>query len=78
MIERVRLNRVSRTLGFAAVRLPGVNLRGLRVEEGRDGRLAVKPPEHEDRDGRRWPVYALQPHWREGIEREIACLWARS
>ena len=77
-IERVRLHRVSPTLGFAEVRLPSVNLHGLRIEEGSDGRLTIKPPERQDARGRTWPVYALQPETREAIEREVACLWARS
>ena len=78
VIERVQLRRVNASLAFASVRLPGVNLSGMRVEERPDGHLTCTPPEQVGRDGRRWPAWALQPGWREGVEREIACLWARS
>lgn len=78
LVEWVRLRRVSRTVGFAAVRLSGVHLQGLRVEEKPDGKLALKAPETEDKTGRRWPAYAIQPGWLEAVEREVACLWARS
>lgn len=77
-VERVRLHRVSPTLGFAEVRLPWVNLHNMRVEERPDGRLTIKPPERQDGQGRCWPVYALQPGCRASIEAEIAVLWARS
>ena len=76
-VERVRLHRVSRTLAFADVRLPWVNLTGLKVEECAAGRLTVTPPERPDRNGCARPVYALQPVARELIEAEIALLWAR-
>ena len=78
LIERIQLRRTSRSTGFANVRLPGVNLTGLRIEERPDGRLICMPPVTTGRDGRHWPIYALQPGWREAVEREVACLWARS
>ena len=78
VVERVCLHKVSRHLGFASVWLPGVHLRGLRVEE-RDGRLLVSPPETlERRNGRRWAVYALQPSLRELVEAAIAVQWGSS
>ncbi len=77
-IERVRLRRTSRRTGYAEVRLSQVNLHGLRVEEQSDGRLVIRAPERHDANGRSWPAYALQPHTREAIEREVAILWARS
>ena len=76
LIERVTLRRVTPTLGFASVRLTGVNLMGLRVEE-RDGRLIVQPPETADAKGGRWPVYALQPETREAVEAALAIQWSR-
>ena len=75
VIERVQLRRVNAGLAFASIRLPGAHLSGMRVEERPDGRLAFTPPEQIGRDGRRWPSWALQPGWREGVEREIAVLW---
>jgi hypothetical protein len=77
-IERIALRRVSRSLGFADVRLLPVHLRSLRIEESPDGTLKVTPPDRIDRQGRRWPAYALQPGAREAIEREIGLLWAAS
>lgn len=77
-VERVRLHRISPTLGFAEVRLPWVNLTGLKIEERPDGRLMITPPTRQDGRGRVWNVYSLQPGAREAIEREVACLWARS
>ena len=77
-IERVTLRRINSTFGFASVRVPGVNLLGMRVTEMSDGRLVCIPPETMGNQGQRWPAWALQPGWRENIEREIACLWARS
>ena len=77
-VERVQLRRISRTLGFASVRLPGVSLNNLKVEEGTNGRLSIKPPSHLDGQGRTWPAYALQPECRASIEAEISVLWARS
>ena len=74
-VERVHLNRVSPTLGFADVRLDAVNLHGLRIEQGASGQLTIQPPGRQDRDGRSWPAYSLQPGWREAIEHEIAKLW---
>lgn len=75
-IERVTLHRVTPTLGFATVRIAGVNLMGLRVEQ-RDGRLIVQTPETSDRKGGRWPVYALQPGLREAVEAELAIQWGK-
>ncbi len=77
-VERVRLRRVSATFGFADVRLPGVHLCGFRVEEHPSGRLIIQAPQRQDGQGRTWPVCTLQPLWREAIEAEIACLWART
>lgn len=77
-VERVRLYRVSRTLAFADVRLPWVNLTGLRIEESASGRLTVTAPVRPDRNGLSRPIYSLQPVAREAIEAEIAVLWARS
>ncbi len=77
-VERIRLRRISLTLGFAEVRLPGVNLCHLRVEERHDGQLTVRPPTQTDKQGRTWPAYTLQPLWREAIEAKIAVLWAQS
>ncbi len=76
--ERIRLHRVSRTFGYADVRLPAVNLCGLKIEEQPDGSLRIRPPETVDAQGRRWPCFSLQPIYREQIEREIATLWAAS
>ncbi len=77
-VERVRLHRISRTFGFASVRLPSVNLHDLRVEEDQDGHLTIKAPERLDKQGRRWPAYALQPECRALVEAEIRTLWDRS
>ena len=77
-VERVSLRRVTPTLGFADVRLAQVNLRSMRVEVQADGRLTVTPPEQKGKDGRSWPLYALQPGTREAVEREIAAVWERS
>ncbi|MBV8093129.1 MAG: hypothetical protein JO110_07820 [Acetobacteraceae bacterium] len=77
-LERITLRRVSPTFGFADVRLPGVNLCGLRVERRRDGPLIIRPPEQIDREGRSWPTYSLQPGTREAVEAAIKDLWARS
>ena len=77
-VERVRLRRISQTFGFADVRLAAVNLHDLRIEEGQDGRLTIKPPERLDAQGRRWPAYSIQPECRACIEAEIRILWARS
>ena len=77
VVERVTLRRVTPQLGFAAVRLAGVNLTGLRVEE-RDGHLLLTAPETVDGQGRRWPVYALQPGAREAVEAAVAVQWCRS
>lgn len=77
-IERVSLRRVSPMLGFAAIRVSGANLSGMRVEELPDGRLCCTAPTNSGRDERSWPNWALQPGWREGVEREVACLWATS
>ena len=76
-IERIVLRRVSRTLGFCDVRLASVNLRSLRVEDGPSG-IKITPPTTQDRDGRDWPVYSLQPGAREAVEAEIRRAWARS
>lgn len=77
-IERVRFRRISPTLAFADVRLREVNLCNLRIEEGHDGRLTIKAPEHKDKLGRCWPAYSLQPECRASIEAEIAALRALS
>ena len=77
-VERVRLRRISRTFGFVDVRLSSVNLHDLRIEEGQDGQLTIKPPEHFDKQGRRWPAYSLQPECRALVEAEIRALWNRS
>ena len=76
MVERIRLHRVSPTRGFCDIRLPAVNLCGLRIEEQPDGRLTIRPPETTDAQGRSWPVFSLQPLHREAIEAEIALAWA--
>ncbi len=76
-VERVTLRRVTRQLGFATVRLAGVNLMGLRVEE-RDNRLTLQVPETVDGQGRRWPVYALQPGARAAVEAAVAVQWGKS
>jgi hypothetical protein len=70
-VQRVSLRRLSRVLGFADVRLPGVNLSGIRIEEQPSGRLMIRPPELAG--GR--PAFALQPGAREAIETEIPALW---
>jgi len=77
-VERVSLNRVSRLYGFADVRLAGVHLRGLRVEECAGGRLSVSPPLIPYGRGRTIPAFALQPGAREAIEGAIAAKWAQS
>lgn len=75
-IERILLRRVSSTFGFAEVRLPGVNLRDMRVQQRPDGQLAIREPERADEQGRVWPAYSLQPLWREAVEGGIGRLWA--
>jgi len=77
-IERVRLHRVSPRLGFAEIRLPEVNLAGLKVEQSPDGRLTITPPSRQDAQGRQWPAYSLQPEARAAIEAEITRLWGRA
>ncbi len=77
-VERISLRRASPTLGFADVRLSEVNLRSMRVERRPDGRLTITPPQQQDRNGRSWPLYALQPGTREAVEREISLAWERS
>lgn len=77
-IELVQLHRVSPALGFAAVRLPGVLLSGLRVELRRDGSLSVSAPVRTDRNGRPWPIYSIQPGWREAVEAAIGNLWGNA
>lgn len=77
MLERVRLVRVSPVLAFAEVRLPAVNLSGLRVQIDTCGELAFSAPDRRDKNGRVWPIYSLQPGAREDIEAEIARLWRR-
>jgi hypothetical protein len=76
--EFIRLRRVSPTLGFASVRLPGVLLNDLRVEQHETGALTIQPPQRKDRHGRLWQHYTLQPGTREAVEREIGALWAAS
>jgi hypothetical protein len=77
-IERIMLRRVTSRLAFADVRLPGVNLHGLRIEESDAGALTIRAPWHIDSSGREWPHFALQPYAREALEREIARLWSAS
>ena len=78
LVERVSLRRISPVLGFADVRLEQVNLRSMRVEMRPDGRLTITPPQQQGRDGRSWPLYALQPGVREAIEQAIAVVWERT
>ena len=78
VVERVRFRRISPTLGFADVRLHAVNLHNLRIEQNPDGRLTIRAPEQQDKHGRRWPAYSLQPECQASIEAEIGVLWARS
>lgn len=66
--ERILLHRASRTFGYAEVRLPSVNIKGVRIEEQTDGRLTIRMPDQ---------VF-LQPVWREAVERELGLLWAQS
>lgn len=75
--ERIVLRRVTPTFGFADVRFPAVNLLGLRVEATPAG-LGVSEPVTTDKDGRTWPAFHLQPHYREALAREIAVLWGRT
>ena len=77
-IERVTLRRVSPKFGYAEIRLPWVNLTGLKVEQSADGRLTFTPPSRQDAQGRTWPSYSLQPEARAEIEAEIAVLWAKA
>lgn len=77
-VEYVRLRPISPTLAFADVRLRAVNLHNLRIEQGPDGCLTIKAPEQQDKQGRRWPAYTLQPACRVAIEAEVAVLWACS
>jgi hypothetical protein len=77
IVERVFLRRLSAIFGFADMRLPGVHLRGLRVQQRGDGTLTIRPPERQDDQGRTWSAFALQPDTREAVETEIAVLWAR-
>jgi hypothetical protein len=74
--EFIRLRRVSPTLGFATVRLPGALLIDLRVEQQETGALTIQPPQRKDRHGRLWQHYA--PGTREAVECEIGALWAAS
>ncbi len=74
--ERIRLTRTSRTRGYADVRLAAVHLCGFRVEERPNGSLNIRPPETTDEQGRTWPVFSLQPLYREAVEAEIAAMWA--
>lgn len=76
-IERVYVRRISPTLGMADVRLPAVNLCGLRIEELDSGELRITPPSITGRNGREYPCFALQPGAREEIESAIAALWRR-
>ena len=76
-IERVFLRRLSPTFGFAEVRLPGVNLTGLRIDAGAAG-IRITAPTRQDDQGRMWPVYALQPGVHEEVEAEIRRVWART
>ena len=76
--EFIRLRRVTPTLGFATVRLPGVLLNDLRIEQRETGALIIQPPQRTDQHGRTWQHYALQPGTREAVEREIGALWAAS
>ena len=78
LVERVTLRRTSASFAFADVRLPGVNLHGLRVEATESGRLSIRPPEQRDRHGRCWPIYVLQPGTLEAVEARVAALWAQS
>lgn len=76
-VERMTLLRVTRQLGFTTVRLAAVDLMGLCVEE-REGSLIPQVPETVDRQGRRWPVYALQPSACEAVEAAVAVQWVQS
>ncbi len=75
VIERVRFARISDTVEFAEVRLPGVNLSSLCVTLNGHGRLCLRAPTRRDRGGREWPAYSLQPGYREDVEVEIERLW---
>lgn len=74
-VERISLRRVSRHTAFADVRLPGVHLRNMKVEECAGGRLSVSPPMISCGGGRTMPAYAVQPGEREAIEAAIAEAW---
>jgi hypothetical protein len=70
VVEFVRLRRVSPTLGFATVRLPGVLLNDLRVEQRDTGALTIQPPRRKDRHGRVWQHYAAARYARGGGARD--------
>jgi len=78
VLERITLRRVSPTLGYASIRLPHVNLSGLKVEATPGGHLTITPPGRLDSMGRFWPNYSLQPECAAAVKAEIATLWARS
>jgi hypothetical protein len=77
-VELCRIRRVSPTLGFASVRLPGVLLNSLQIQVQYDGGLRISPPSTADRNGVPWPCYSLQPGTKEIVEMAIAAVWAQA
>ncbi len=78
LVERITLRHVSPDFAFATVRLADVHLNGIKIKKSADGTLQMTMPTEKGRDGREWPVFALQPHAREAVEAAIREIWERS
>ncbi len=76
-VERIRLHRVSPSLVFADVRIPGVHLHRLKCERKTGGDLKISAPTRTDGTGRTWPCYSLQPGVREAVQAAVLTAWDR-
>ncbi|WP_424140014.1 hypothetical protein [Roseomonas chloroacetimidivorans] len=74
-VQRVSLRVISHNFAFADVTIPGVSLKGIEARRNAVGAVTLTCPSKPGRDGRPWPLYALQPGTLEAVTDAVARTW---
>lgn len=74
-LERVTVRPLRPDFAFVSLRLDAVHLSGIEARRDGQGRVTLTCPTRQDRSGRAWPVYALQPAALAEATAAVARLW---
>ena len=78
MLECVTVRPVRDDFAYVDIRLPQVHLTGIEARRGHSGAVTLRGPTRMDGNGRRQPIFALQPGVTEAAAEAVAALWQRA